>query len=208
MGAEKSPPRHLFPHPIPLPKGEGIIFFVSTIPGRCPGLSSYAPVALKNFFGNATGGCHPRLFTFNPSGITSRRAACATRIWIPACAGMTSIITIVFFLPGLTPWAILIPRRWRSKFLWKRDRGLSSPAIHMQSLRDWLQARCLHHKDLGLRAGETPASQGSGITSRRDACITRIWDYEQASRLRYKDLGLRAGETPALQGSGSPLARG
>ncbi len=53
--------------------------------------------------------------------ITSRRAACATRIW------------------------------------------------------DYEQARCLHHKDLGLRAGEPPALQGSGITSRRDACTTRIW---------------------------------
>ncbi len=48
------------------------------------------------FVGDATGGCHPRLFTFNPGGIECRRIgiecrrdACATRIGIgrghPAC---------------------------------------------------------------------------------------------------------------------------
>jgi len=44
-----------------------------------------------------------------------------------------------------------MPRRWRSKFLWKRDRGLSPPAIHIQSLRDYEQASRLRYKDLDFR---------------------------------------------------------
>ena len=36
------------PHPNPLPEGEGMIPFIALFPGRCPGLASYAPLALES----------------------------------------------------------------------------------------------------------------------------------------------------------------
>ncbi len=37
------------------------------------------------------------------------------------------------------------------RYLPVTSRGSSPPAIPVQSLRDWLQARCLHHKELDPR---------------------------------------------------------
>ncbi len=42
-------------------------------------------------------------------------------------------------------------RPLRGRYCLKRYRGLSPPAIHIQSLRDWLQASRLHYNFLDPR---------------------------------------------------------